>query len=123
MTANQIVNAYRAVHELKGLILPYKAARAVAQLKKKLDEEMTVIIGMEQAIVRKHGGKTKSNGSYDFASPAAAAACKEELDGFNGEEVEVELPVVDLTEFVDQVSISPAAIEALEGIVLFEGSE
>ncbi|MBR3752801.1 MAG: hypothetical protein IKK50_06700 [Ruminiclostridium sp.] len=123
MTANQIVNAYRAVHELKGLILPYKAARAVAKLKKKLDEEMQVIIGMEQAIVQKHGGKTKPNGSYDFDTPDAAAACKAELDGFNGEEVEVELPVVDLTEFVDQVSISPAAIEALEGIVLFEGSE
>lgn len=123
MTANQIVNAYRAVHELKGLVFPYKTAREVARLKKKLDEEMTVIIGMEQAIVQKHGGKTKPNGSYDFNSPASAAACKAELDGFNQEEVAVELPVVDLTEFVDQVSISPAAIEALEGIVIFEGSE
>lgn len=123
MTANQIVNAYRAVHELKGLVFPYKTAREVARLKKKLDEEMTVIIGMEQAIVQKHGGKTKPNGSYDFDSPASAAACKAELDGFNQEEVAVELPVVDLTEFVDQVSISPTAIEALEGIVIFEGSE
>lgn len=123
MTANQIVNAYRAVHELKGLVFPYKTAREVARLKKKLDEEMTVIIGMEQAIVQKHGGKTKPNGSYDFDSSASAAACKAELDGFNQEEVAVELPVVDLTEFVDQVSISPAAIEALEGIVIFEGSE
>lgn len=123
MTANQIVNAYRAVHELKGLILPYKAAREVAQLKRKLDEEMPVIIRMEQAIVQKHGGKTKPDGSYDFDTPASAAACKAELDGFNQEEEEVELPVVDLTKFVDQVSISPAAIEALEGIVLFEGSE
>lgn len=123
MTADQIVKAYRAVHELHGMVLPYRAARDVARLKRKLDEEMKVIVQMEQTIVGKYKGKTQANGSYQFETPAMANACKVELDQFNQDEAPVDLPMVDLSEYADQICISAGAIEALEGLITFEGSD
>lgn len=120
MTGNQIIAAYRATNELAGLPLPYRAARSLALLRKKLGEEAEIFMELEEAAVKKHGGVRKGGGSYRFPTPGAAQACAVELEELREDDVEIELPAVDLSDFADVINISPAGLEALEGIVCFE---
>lgn len=118
LTQDRIIGAYRAVHELTGAVLPYRASRSIAALKKRLSEEIDVISDMERAVVDRHGGNP-DNGAYKFDSPEAAAACDGELRALRAQEDDIELPDVDLSEYTGQLRLSANALEALEGLVIF----
>lgn len=120
MTPNEIISAYRAVQELSGVVFPYKLARDIARLKTRLSEEFDVVLNVEQALVKSHGGKSKG-GRYDFPSSAAKAAFAREYEELmNQNDSAISLPAVDISKYVDTLRISPDAIAALDGIVIFE---
>lgn len=119
MTPNKIVDAHRAIKEISGMVFPFKTARAVAALKRRLQEEYDTIANAERAMIKKHGGK--ANGAIvDFDSPEKAAAFQAEYDDFMGQEAEIKLPTADLSKYTDMMRLSPDTIEALDGIVIFE---
>lgn len=119
MTPNKVVSAYRAIKEVSGMVFPYKTARAVASLKRKLQDEVDTIANTERALIEKHGGK--ANGlKIDFESHEKAVEFQAEYDGFMGQEAEIKLPAVDLSMHIDTLRLSPDNIEALDGIVIFE---
>lgn len=121
MTGTQIVDAYRAVRELSDTVLPYKAARGITRLKKRLDEEFATIISMEQALIKKYGGKCCEHGRYDFASTEDAQAFSEELNAAMSQDDDMNLPQVDLSAYSGLIRVSAGAIEALDGLVIFDG--
>ncbi len=119
MTPNQIAAAYKAVHELTGTVFPYKTARAVVLLKKKLREEFDVIVSARNALVKGCGGRDE--GEYiHFDDNTASNEFYAEYQDMMNEDVDIELPHIDLSKYADSVRISPDAIAALEGIVAFE---
>lgn len=122
MTPNQIVSAHRAIKEISGMVFPFKTARAVAGLKRRLQEEFEVIANAERAMIEKHGGK--ANGAIiDFDAPEKAKEFQAEYDAFMSEEAEIKLPTVNLSKHTDMLRLTPDSIEALDGIVIFERDE
>lgn len=120
MTPIQIKKAFSAIRELEGTAFPYRTARSIAIMKKRLKEELDIVLEAELVIVREHGGELK-DGSYKFKGPRAAKDCASELDRFNAEDNDdISLPEVDLSEYVDNLELSPASLESLEGIVIFD---
>lgn len=119
MTPNQIVKAYRAVNELTNTVLPYKAARGVTSLSRRLQEEFGVVAAMERAMAEKHRGRLEK-GTYRFPDNETAHSFSEEYKQAMEQNDDVELPIVDLSKYIDLIRISPGAIEALDGIVIFE---
>lgn len=119
MTPREIVNANRAIAELSGVVLPYKAARAIAILKKRLREEFDVVLGQENAIAEKYNGK-RTAAIVNFESDEIAEAFTEEYESFMTEDTGVKFSPVDLSKYADMLRLSPSAIEALDGIVIFE---
>lgn len=120
MTPNQITAAYRAVLELSNIVLPYKAARSVAGLKKRLAEENDIVVDMEKKLVAQYGGEVRHGGACEFPDPDAAERFRAVLNEAREQEADIKLPTVDLSAHTGLIRISPAAIEALEGIVIFE---
>lgn len=120
MTPNQITSAYKAIIRLSNAVFPYKTARSIAKLKRRLAEEVDTISDTEKRIIEKYGGTVKKNGSVTIEDREQADACVEELDGFREQEDDIKLPVVDLSKYVDSIRISPSDIDALDGIVIFE---
>lgn len=112
MTPNKIVNAYRAVRELSGAILPYRAARGVFALQKRLAEEFEAIAEIERKIVTEHGGKADENGKYTFPDVDKMKAFRDRYNAMMEEQADVEFPVVDLSECTDALHLSPASIAA-----------
>ena len=104
------------------MVLPFKTARAVARLRKRLKVEFSTVVEMEKVIVDSCGGQTCENG-YKFPGPEQTQAFQEGHRKMMEQEDEISLPVVDLSAYADQLRITPAAIEALEGIVIFEKEE
>jgi len=120
MTPNEIIRAYRAVHELTGAVLPYKLARDIARLKKRLSEEFEVVLACETSLAESYGGRSK-NGQYDFPTRGAADSFARDYKTFlEQEDRTIDLPKVDLSKCADMIRISPDAIDALDGIVFFE---
>ena len=120
MTPNQITAAYRAVLELSNTVLPYKAARRVTLLKKQLAEENDIVVDMEKKLVAQYGGEVRHGGACEFSDPDAAERFRTVLNEAREQEADIKLPTVDLSAHTGLIRISPAAIEALEGIVIFE---
>jgi len=126
MTPNQIVSAYKAVVRLSESVFPYKTARSIARLKKRLGEEVDAIAAAETAIVKKYGGNVSQDGLVHIGDGAKAdklRALRAEMNEFRRQDDEVKLPVLDISEYVDALRISPADIDALEGIVIFDREE
>lgn len=119
MTPNKIVSAYKAIHELSSMVFPYKVSRNIASLKKRLTEEFDTVAAMEKAMVDKYDGKPH-NGSFKFPDEKKAESFRKEYDAAMQQDDEIKLPVVDLSRYMDMVRISPNAVEALEGLVIFE---
>lgn len=119
MTPSKISSIYRAVNELSVCVFPYRAAREVYALKRKLQEEFETILETEKSIVEKYEGKFVQNG-YNFSSEEKAKSFKEEYERFMNQEAEIELPKVDISQCSESLKISPKSIESLEGIVKFE---
>lgn len=124
MTPKQIIGAYRAIHELANLTLPYKASRGILKLKKAINEEFESVRNYESQIREKYGGTKERDGSFNFADPESAKAFVAEHEAFMADDDEnVKLPVVDLSKYADQLRLSAATMEALEGLVIFEEGE
>lgn len=120
MTPIQVISAYKAVLRLSETAFPYKTARSVAGLKNRLAEEVETISAAEKAIVEKYGGTISKNGAISIEDQEQAEKCADALNEFRNQDDDIRLPHVDLSKFSDNVRISPAAIDALEGIVIFE---
>ncbi len=119
MTPNQIVSAHEAIRELSRVVLPYKTARQVARLKRRIDEEFEVIVSMESSVMEEFGG-SKEQGRMQFPDSSAAEAFDEKMRLYMEEEAEMKLPTVDLSKYAENIRISPATIDALEGLVKWE---
>lgn len=120
MTPNQIKNAYRAIQELSGVVFPYRVARGIAALKKRLLEEVEAIAAMESALVEKYGGKIDRTGNAKVSGKNAQAFVDEYNSMMEQNDESIQLPVVDVSAFADTLRISPDAVDWLEGIVLFD---
>lgn len=120
MTPNQIKNAYRATLRLSNAVFPYKVARSISNLGNRLAEEVKTVSNVEKAIIEKYGGTVERNGAVTIEDPENACKCVEELNDFREQGDDIKLPVVDLSKYVDSIRISPADIDALEGLVIFE---
>lgn len=122
MTTKQVVEAYRASRELSEMVLPFKVARAVARLRKRLGEEHFTVLEMERAMVDSCHGKEDVDG-YSFPTEEERKAFFTAHRKMMEQEDDIKLPVVDLSAFASQLRITPGAIEALEGLVIFEKEE
>lgn len=120
MTPNQIKSAYKAILELAGVVFPYRVSRGISVLKKRLGEELDTVAGMEKALVEKYGGKVDRSGSIKMSSEDAQAFADEYNALMEQDDESIKLPAVDVSAFADTLRISPGAVEALEGIVIFE---
>ena len=120
MTPNQIKNAYRAIQELSGVVFPYRVARGIAALKKRLLEEVEAVAAMESALVEKYGGKIDRAGNAKVSGENAQAFVDEYNAMMEQNDESIQLPVVDVSAFADTLRISPNVVGWLEGIVLFE---
>lgn len=120
MTPNQIKDAYKAVQELSSVVFPFRVSRGVTALKKRLGEELDTVAGMEKALVDKYGGTVAKNGSITIAGEDAKAFADEYNALMAQDDDSIKLPVVDVSAFADMIRISPGAVEALEGLVIFE---
>ncbi len=121
MTPNQILRSYNAARELSQLVLPYKAARSVVRLKRKLEDEFHTIAGMEDALLQEFSGKKDQNGRFQFPDNETAEAFLEKYNSAMEEPADIQFDRVDLSRYSDMIKISPASIDALDGIVVFEG--
>ena len=120
MTPNEIKNAYRAIQELSGVVFPYRVSRGISALKKRLGEELDTVAGMEKALVEKYGGKVDCSGSITLNREDAQAFSEEYNALMSQNDESIKLPAVDVSAFADTLRISPSAVEALEGIVIFD---
>lgn len=122
MTPKKIMEAHRGIQYLTSIALPFKEARALARLKKSLEENLGVILDAERKLVQAHGGAyTEKPGRYRFKDNETAMRFYEDLQAFqNQDDDTISLQTVDLSGQADQLNISAEAIEALEGIVIFE---
>ena len=120
MTPNQIKNAYRGIQELTGVVFPFRVARGIAALKKRLSEELEVVAAMESALVEKYGGKIDRSGSAKISGKEAQAFADEYNVMMAQDDESIQLPVVDVSAFADTLRISPDAVGWLEGMVIFE---
>lgn len=123
MTPPQIMDAYKATLRLSNTVFPYKVARNVARLKRRLEEEAEIISDTEKAIIEKYGGTVDKNGHASVGDPEKANECAEELNDFRKQEDDIKFQVIDLSKYINTIRISPSDIEALEGIVIFEKGE
>lgn len=120
MTPNDILNAYRGALELSRCVLPFKAARAVAGLKRALQTEYETLCDAEAAIAERNGGTRMANSQWTFPDPESKERFDEALGAFMKQEADVELPKADISKYADQLRLSPDAIFALDGIVVFD---
>lgn len=119
MTGNQVLEAYRGVLELSKCVLPYKAARGVAALKRVLQNEYETLRDSESSIAETHGG-TLSGGQWTFPDIPSRETFDKELADFMQEDVDMDFPKVDISKYADQLRISPDTIFSLDGIVVFD---
>lgn len=120
LTPAKVTAAYRAVLELSNIVFPYKPARSVATLAKRLAEENDIVADMEKKLAAEYGGEMQPSGVCDFPDPDTAKHFRDALEEIREQEAEIKLPTVDLSRFTSSIRISAASIEALEGIVIFE---
>lgn len=119
MTPKQIIQAHGAIRELCGTVLPYRTAREVAALKRRLEEEFATLLDLERALAAELGGQIQRDG-LQFQDSAAAEAYQTRWEALLAEESDAVLPQADLSACVDTLRVSPGAVEALEGLVVFE---
>lgn len=121
MTPKQIIDAYRGIRELANITLPFKVSRGILKLKKAIDEEFEAVRSYEEQLAERFAGKNEPGGRLSFATREDADAFLAEKEKFMAEENEdIKLPTVDLSKVADQIRVSAAAMEALDGLVKFE---
>lgn len=121
MTPERIVKIYDALDELAGVRFPYKVARQLAVLNRRVNEETAIISTMERDLVKQFGGTVSKLGALRFDSNEAREAFAAAHAAIMQEEnEEVSLPTVDLSKYTSMLTLSPSALDALEGIIIFE---
>lgn len=118
MTPTKIVAIHNAVNELSVCVLPYRNARDVNKLKRKVQDEIDTIVSAEKAIVEKHSGQFTDTG-FKFNTEEDAKAFRAEYENFMSQDAEVDLPKIDLSQCADLLRLTPNAIDSLDGIVNF----
>ena len=116
----EVIMAYRAVLELSEARFPYRTAREVAALRRRLREEYETVAEREAALEKELGVEALETGQFRTKSPAAAAEFRRRHEEQMNEEAEIDLPAADLSGFAETLQVSPDCLEALEGIVTFE---
>ena len=123
MTPRQIIEIYRALRELEDVVFPYKQAREIAGLCKRVNEEFELIVQQENKLAAKYNGKRDGHKRLVFDnaehSEAFAVEYNEMLDG----EIDVDLQRVDLSKYADRLQLSPRSLSALERVINFGGVE
>lgn len=120
MTLQQVVKAYTHIEELSKSVFPYQTSRSLFRLKKRLREEFDVVLEMEEALVAEYDGAKKQNGAYKFPTEEKQRQFIAAYDELMTKEQDIKLPVVDLSKYTGMIRISAAAMEALDGLILFE---
>ena len=124
MTPERIVKIYDALAELAGVRFPYKVARQLAVLNRRVNEETAIISTMERDLVKQYGGTVSKLGALRFDSNEAREAFAAAHAAIMQEEnEEVSLPTVDLSKYTSMLTLSPSALDSLEGIIIFERGE
>lgn len=123
MTPGRIADAHRAMCELKPIAFPYHETRELCALVRRLEEEKAVVFGFEKAMLEKYGGEVTDGRKISFENVEAAIAFKHEQEAFMNTPEPIDLPTVDLSVHVDRIQLSPNALKALEGIIIFEKEE
>lgn len=119
----EVIAAYRAVLELGEVRLPYRKAREVAALRRRLREEYETAAQREAALARELGVETAENGRFLARDAARAEEFRRRREAQMDEEAEMDLPAADLSQFTDMIQLSADCLEALEGMVIFEKGE
>ncbi len=120
MKQREVIGAYRAVLELAEVRFPYRKAREVAALRRRLREEYETVAERETELAKELGVEALETGKFRTRDPAAAEAFRRRHEEQMNEEAEFDFPAVDLSEFTEMLQVSPDCLEALEGIVVFE---
>ncbi len=123
MILRQIVEAYAHINELSKLVFPYKTTKDLIHLKRRLKDEFETVVAMEEALVEKYHGSKTVDGAYRFPNDKERDQFLTEYNQMTLQEHDIQLPVVDLSKYTNMICLSPAAMEALEGIVVFERQE
>ena len=123
MTPTQITAAYRAAVEVSKTVLPYQVARRVAKLLRALAAEVDVVAAADRALADQFGGEVSAGGSITFRDQEQAAEFAAARAEYLRQEADIHLPRVDLSKYVDMMRITPEAIYALDGIVVFDVEE
>ena len=116
----EVIMAYRAVLELSEARFPYRTAREVAALRRRLREEYETVAERELALAKELGVESTETGRFRTRDPAKAEEFRRRHEAQMDEAAEIDLPAVDLSEFTETLQVSPDCLEALEGIVAFE---
>lgn len=120
LTPKRIAAAYRAITELSTIVLPFQPSRAVMALKKKLAEETDTVAAAEKNMVREYGGTVNADGRCNFPDEDTAQKFHAAREAWLEQEDDIKLPKVDLSKHTNLIRITPVALEALDGIVIFE---
>lgn len=120
MTPREIINIHNALNELSKTVFPYKLARKIAGLSKRVKAEIEVINSQERAITNKYNGKYEPGGKISFPDTDTAVEFTREFDAMMDEDVDIRLTPVDVSKYADTLQLTPQTIEALEGVIIFE---
>lgn len=120
MTPIQVVSAYKAINELTSVVLPYHATRSLTILKKELADEFETVATMERNLIEECGGEMAPDGTFHFPNEADTEEFMGKYNALMHQDDDVKLPVADLSKYTDMIRISSNAVEALDGLVVFE---
>lgn len=118
MKQGKIVNAYKALRELEQEKMPMKTAYKLYKLRKQLEKGFDFQREQEEKLLEDFGAKVLDGGLVQFQTVDDRKAYEAQIAELNDMESDVEVNPVDMG-LTDEVSITPDAIEALEGIVNF----
>lgn len=120
MKAKRIIQVHDALKELVTLKLPYRAARNIQKLRTAINSEIDIIASQEEKWAKECGGKVQDDGRIEFTDRERADEYGKWRSDMIESEIETSFPECDLSACVEQITISPSALAALEGIVKFE---
>ena len=84
-----------------------------------VEDEIHIIAAQEEKWITECGGKIE-NGNATFKDEALGKQYGEWRRDMLNTEIDITLPECDLSAYIEGITISPAAIAALDGIVRFE---
>ena len=118
MTQGQCVKAYLALSGIAEKEWPFREAWDIAQLRKRLRDAWDFQAEQEAALLNRYGGRAQGGGTAVFADAAAKQAFEADLRALNGMDAGPDADPIRLTPPKD-MSVSPDALAALEGFVVF----